>query len=69
MPRARMRRALPAEDSMPELNKVVVFVMTNKPEQATAFYRDTLGFKLLNDDGFALVFDAHGTMLRVVKAK
>ena len=33
------------------------------------FYRDALGFRLLRDDGFALVFDANGTMLRVGKAK
>jgi catechol 2,3-dioxygenase-like lactoylglutathione lyase family enzyme len=54
---------------MSELNRIVAFVMTKNPEKATAFYRDTLGFELLIDDGFALVFDAHGTMLRVVKAK
>jgi catechol 2,3-dioxygenase-like lactoylglutathione lyase family enzyme len=52
-----------------ELKRIVGFVMTTRPEQATAFYRDTLGFTFLKDDGFALVFDAHGSMLRVGKAK
>jgi catechol 2,3-dioxygenase-like lactoylglutathione lyase family enzyme len=51
------------------LDKVVAFVVTTKPQEATAFYRDKLGFKFLQDDSFALVFDAHGTMLRVVKMK
>jgi predicted enzyme related to lactoylglutathione lyase len=52
-----------------ELTRIVAFVMTTKPERAIPFYRDTLGFTFLNDDGFALVFNAHGSMLRVGKAK
>jgi catechol 2,3-dioxygenase-like lactoylglutathione lyase family enzyme len=52
-----------------KLDKVVAFIVTTKPEEAKAFYRDRLGFKFLQDDSFALVFDAHGTMLRVVKMK
>jgi catechol 2,3-dioxygenase-like lactoylglutathione lyase family enzyme len=51
------------------LNKIVAFVVTTRPEQATVFYRDKLGFKFVQDDAFALVFDAHGTTLRVVKMK
>jgi catechol 2,3-dioxygenase-like lactoylglutathione lyase family enzyme len=43
--------------------------MTTKPEQAKKFYGETLGFRFMKDDGFALVFDAHGTMLRIGKAK
>ncbi len=54
---------------MPKLDKMVGFVMTAKPEEAKAFYSGKLGFKFLHDDGFALVFDAHGTMLRAGKAK
>lgn len=52
-----------------KLDKVVAFVVTTKPQEAKTFYRDRLGFKFLQDDSFALVFDAHGTMLRVVKMK
>jgi hypothetical protein len=33
-----------------------------------AFCRDALRFKFRNDDGFALVLDAHGTMLYIAKA-
>ena len=44
---------------------VVTFLMTQNPEAAIAFYRDKLGLKFLRDDGFALVFDMNGVMLRV----
>ncbi|MGB0033919.1 MAG: VOC family protein [Candidatus Acidiferrales bacterium] len=50
-----------------KLDRMVGFAMTTKPEQALNYYRDVLGFKLVKDDGFALVFDAHGSMLRVGK--
>jgi len=53
----------------PRLSKFVVFAITTKPEEAKAFYSDKLGFTFLRDDGFALVFDAHGTMLRVSKMR
>jgi len=33
--------------------------------RAKAFYRDILGLLLISEDEYALVFDAHGTMLRV----
>jgi len=32
---------------------------------AKVFYADKLGLKLVSEDGFALVFDVNGTMLRV----
>jgi catechol 2,3-dioxygenase-like lactoylglutathione lyase family enzyme len=54
---------------MPNLDKMVGFVLTSRPEEAKAFYMGKLGFKFLRDDGFALVFDAHGLMLRVGKMK
>lgn len=50
------------------LTRMVGFVTTTSPERAKAFYGDTLGFRFLDDDGFALSFDAHGTRLRVAKA-
>ncbi len=53
---------------MPALTRMIGFVVTTNPAQAIAFYRDKLGFMLVSDDNFALVFDANGTMLRVVKA-
>jgi catechol 2,3-dioxygenase-like lactoylglutathione lyase family enzyme len=54
---------------MATLGKIIGFVTTTKPEEARAFYGDTLGFRFVSDDNFALVFDAHGTMLRVGKAR
>lgn len=52
-----------------QLAHIVGFSMTTKPEQAMKFYGETLGFRFIKDDGFALVFDAHGTLLRVGKMK
>ena len=49
------------------MNRVVTFLLTAKPEQATAFYRDTMGSRYLRDDGFALVFDLGSVMLRIGK--
>ncbi len=54
---------------MAKLGKIVAFVATKKPEQAKQFYRNKLGLKFLSDDGFALVFDIQGTMLRIAKVK
>jgi len=45
--------------------RIVAFVGTRNPEQAKAFYQGTLGLNLVSEDGFALVFDIQGTMLRV----
>ncbi len=49
------------------LDRIVTFLLTKNPEACLRFYRDTLGLKFLRDDGFALVFDAYGTMLRISK--
>lgn len=54
---------------MVKLKRVVAFLVTTKPQQAISFYRDKLGFPIVSDDDFALVFDANGTMLRVVKMR
>ena len=48
---------------------VVAFVATGDPVAARAFYADTLGLRLVADDEYALVFDAHGTTLRVQKVR
>jgi len=45
---------------------IIGFVATSDPDRAKKFYRDTLGLPLVSEEKpFALVFDAHGTMLRV----
>jgi catechol 2,3-dioxygenase-like lactoylglutathione lyase family enzyme len=51
------------------LTNLIGFALTTKPEEAKKFYSETLGFRFVKDDGFALVFDAHGTMLRISKMK
>ena len=45
--------------------KIVAFVGVRDAARARKFYRDTLGLHFVSEDPFALVFDAHGTMLRV----
>jgi catechol 2,3-dioxygenase-like lactoylglutathione lyase family enzyme len=45
---------------------IAAFVATTKPDTAQAFYADVLGLRLVERDAYALVFDAGGTMLRVV---
>jgi catechol 2,3-dioxygenase-like lactoylglutathione lyase family enzyme len=54
---------------MAKLNKIVAFVATRKAEKAKEFYGDQLGLKFVSDDGFALVFDIDGTMLRIARVK
>lgn len=45
---------------------LVAFVATTDFAKARAFYEGVLGLKLVEDQQpFALVFDANGTMLRV----
>lgn len=46
---------------------VIAFVATSQPERARVFYEETLGLRFIADEPPALVFDAHGTMLRVAK--
>jgi catechol 2,3-dioxygenase-like lactoylglutathione lyase family enzyme len=48
---------------------VVAFVPTKDPEKAKAFYVDVLGLRFVKDDGFAMVFDANGIMVRVARAQ
>jgi catechol 2,3-dioxygenase-like lactoylglutathione lyase family enzyme len=49
---------------------LIGFVAASDPERAKMFYRDTLGLPLVSEElPFALVFDAHGTMLRVFIVK
>jgi catechol 2,3-dioxygenase-like lactoylglutathione lyase family enzyme len=48
---------------------IVAFVPTKDAEKARAFYEGVLGLRFVNDDGFALVFDANGIMVRVARAQ
>jgi len=44
---------------------LIAFVGTSDMNRAKAFYGDRLGLTVVSEDGFALVLDAHGTMVRV----
>ena len=45
----------------------ITFVATARPGEARAFYEGVLGLTFIEDSPFALVFDLHGTMLRIQK--
>ena len=45
---------------------IIAFVPTRNREKARPFYEKTLGLSFVSDDQFALVFEAHGVMVRVV---
>jgi catechol 2,3-dioxygenase-like lactoylglutathione lyase family enzyme len=48
---------------------IVAFVPTKDSEKARAFYVGVLGLSFVQEDGFALVLDANGIMVRVAKAQ
>jgi catechol 2,3-dioxygenase-like lactoylglutathione lyase family enzyme len=49
--------------------KIIGFIPTKDPKKARPFFEKVLGLRFVTDDKFALVFDANGTMLRVVTVK
>jgi catechol 2,3-dioxygenase-like lactoylglutathione lyase family enzyme len=48
---------------------IVAFVPTRDFEKARAFYEGVLGLRFVKNDGFAMVLDANGIMVRVAKAQ
>lgn len=46
---------------------IVAFVPTSDFERARAFYEGVLGLRFVKNDGFAMVLDANGIMVRVSK--
>ena len=44
---------------------IVAFVLTRDPARAKQFYGETLGLEFVSQDNFAVVFNAHGIMLRI----
>ncbi len=44
---------------------LIAFVPTRDPTKARTFYEQTLGLEFVRADPFALVFNAHGTTLRI----
>lgn len=48
---------------------IVAFVPTKDADKARAFYEGVLGLRFVKDDGFAMVLDANGIMVRVARAE
>jgi catechol 2,3-dioxygenase-like lactoylglutathione lyase family enzyme len=48
---------------------IVAFVPITDASKAREFYEGILGLRFIKDDGFALVFDANGIMVRMAKMK
>lgn len=46
---------------------IVAFVPTKDSVRAREFYEGVLGLHFVKDDGFAMVLDANGIMIRVAK--
>ena len=49
--------------------KAIAFLATARPAEAKHFYAEVLGLRFIDEHAFAIVFDAHGTMLRIQKAQ
>lgn len=50
---------------MLESSSLIAFAATANPAAARAFYEQALGLRVVEQNDFACVFDANGTMLRV----
>ena len=48
---------------------IVAFVPISDAAKARAFYEGILGLRFIQDDGFAMVLEANGIMVRAVKLK
>ena len=48
---------------------IIGFIPTLDFDKARAFYVDVLGLRFVENDGFAMVLDANGTMIRVAKVQ
>ena len=52
---------------MLRLNSLVAFIPTRDADRAREFYVNVVGLRFVSDDGFALVMDSNGTMIRIAK--
>lgn len=48
-------------------NPLIAFIPTTDAARARLFYEGQLGLRFISDDSFALVMDANGTMVRIVR--
>jgi catechol 2,3-dioxygenase-like lactoylglutathione lyase family enzyme len=67
--RARAASPPPYDAAMAVLTRIIGFLATNDSDRATKFYRDVLGFGIMDEDEYAVVLDANGTMIRLNKAR
>jgi catechol 2,3-dioxygenase-like lactoylglutathione lyase family enzyme len=49
--------------------KIIGMVPISDPDRARAFYVEKLGLRFVSDDGFAIVLDANGNMLRLTRMR
>ena len=56
-------------DRMLGTNKIVAFLPTTDYDAARAFFEGVLGLRFVSQDGFAMVLDANGIMIRVTKLR
>ena len=52
---------------MLDQNKIIAFIPTKYAGAARSFYEGLLGLRFVSDDTFALVMDANGIMVRIVR--
>ena len=50
-------------------SKIIAFIPIKDSQKSRAFYEGILGLRFVKDDGFALVLDANGIMVRAAKMK
>lgn len=55
--------------NFPAAAKAATFIITRDRAAAKKFYGETLGFKQIGEDDFAVVFDLNGTKLRISTVK
>ena len=56
-------------NAFPASAKAMTFIATRDRAGAKKFYGETLGFKQISEDNFAVVYDLNGTMLRISTVK
>ncbi len=48
---------------------LIAFIPTKDTTRARRFYEKILGLRFISDDSFAIVMDANGTMVRIVRVE
>ncbi len=50
-------------------SSLVAFIPTKDAKRARSFYEGVLGLRFVSDDSFAIVMDANGTTVRIVRVE